>query len=176
MSLWPRNVPRCQAARQRCSHGPAAHGHNASRTKAIFLLAGLALALAGCGQQQEDAQVQTGHEIFLERCALCHNVNAQGIPGKYPPLIGSDWVNGPPERLAAIILDGVRGPLGNLNGLMPGWRSVLPDTQIAAVMNWLKEGTGKPAVTAVEVNHVRLETGGRNTFWTVGDLRNLRVR
>ena len=94
----------------------------------------------------------------------------------YPPLAGSEWVSGSSERLAAVIRDGLKGPSGKFNGLMPGWRGVLPDTDIAAVMTWLRQADGKPPVTAVEVSQVRLETRGRNTFWTVGDLQNLRIR
>jgi len=137
----------------------------------------LAVALlAGCGQRQPEAKPLSGRELYTAQCALCHNRNGEGIPGMYPPLAGSDWVSGPPQRLASIILDGMRGPCGKFNGVMPGWRGVLPDAQIAALMTWLRQAAGKPPVTAVEVNHVRIETDGRNTFWTVGDLQNLPVR
>ena len=150
------------------------HG-NASRSAPCLALA-VVILLAGCGQRQPDVKPETGREIYTIRCALCHNVNREGIPGMYPPLAGTQWVGGPPERLAAIILDGMRGPSGYFNGVMPGWRGILRDGQIAALMTWLRQADGKPPVTAVEVSHVRLETDGRNTFWTVEDLQNLRVR
>jgi len=137
------------------------------------IMALAAALLAGCRRQAEVIP-DTGHMVFMARCALCHGENTKGRPGLYPPLEGAEWVNGPPERLAAIILDGVQGPLGNYNGVMPGWRGVLHDTEIAAVITWLRQG--KAPVTAVEVNHVRIETEGRNTFWTAADLQNLRIR
>jgi mono/diheme cytochrome c family protein len=79
-------------------------------------------------------------------------------------------------RLAAIILDGIQGRVGNYQAVMPGWGPILQDAEIAAVMTWLRGGDGKGPVTAVEVSHARIETVGRNTFWTVEDLRNLQLR
>jgi len=131
--------------------------------------------LAGCRQQQAEVKPDSGQTIYTTRCALCHGREGEGAPGMYPPLVGSDWVNGPPERLAAIILDGMRGPVGHYNGVMPGWRTVLEDAQIAAVMTWLRRADAQPPVTPVEVHQVRLETEVRHDFWTVSDLQSLRI-
>lgn len=142
-------------------------------------LAGMALAaalLAGCGRQNATVAADSGHDIYMARCAMCHGMNGEGAPGMYPPLAGSEWVDGPPQRLAAIILDGMQGRAGNYNAIMPGWGAVMPDAEIAAVMTWLRQRDGKGAVTAVEVNHVRMETAARNTFWTVEDLRTEPIR
>lgn len=140
----------------------------------VVRMALAAALLAGCRRQQAEVKPDSGHEIYTEQCALCHNLNGEGIPG-YPPLAGTEWVTGPPERLAAVILDGMKGPSGNYNGVMPGWRGVLQDAQIAALMTWLRQADAQPPVTPVEISHVRLETQGRNTFWTVDDLRSLRI-
>jgi len=134
-----------------------------------------AVMLGGCRQQQAEVKADSGGEIYLARCAVCHGQNGEGRPGLYPPLAGSEWVSGAPERLAAIILDGMQGPVGHYNAVMPGWRGYLRDAEIAAVMTWLRGREGKPAVSAVDVAHVHMETEGRNTFWTVVDLQNLRI-
>jgi mono/diheme cytochrome c family protein len=118
----------------------------------------------------------SGQQIYMARCAMCHGENREGREGMYPALAGSEWVDGAPERLAAIILDGIQGRVGNYEAVMPGWGPILQDAEIAAVMTWLRRGDGKGPVTAVEVNHARIETAGRNTFWTAGDLRSLRLR
>ena len=112
----------------------------------------------------------------MAHCAICHGENRQGHPGLYPPLAASEWVSGPPERLTAIVLDGLQGPVGPYNAVMPGWRGFLHDSEIAAVITWLRQSEGKPPVTPVQVTHVAIETQGRNTFWTVADLQNLRMR
>jgi mono/diheme cytochrome c family protein len=109
---------------------------------------------------------------------VCHGADRQGRPGLYPPLAGSEWVSGPPEKLAAIILDGLQGPLGKYNtgAVMPGWRGYLKDAEIAGIMTWLRSQAGKPAVAPVEVSRVHFQTEGRNTFWNLADLQNMRIR
>jgi mono/diheme cytochrome c family protein len=93
----------------------------------------------------------------------------------YPALAGSEWVDGPPQRFAAIILDGIQGQVGNYQAVMPGWGAYLKDSEIA-VMTWLRQSDGKSPVTPVEVNHTRVVTNARNTFWTAEDLRNFQTR
>jgi mono/diheme cytochrome c family protein len=133
-------------------------------------------ALGGCRQQKTEVMEDSGQQIYMARCAVCHGENREGRAGMYPALAGSEWVDGSPEPLAAIILDGIQGRVGNYQAVMPGWGPLLQDAEIAAVMTWLRKGDGKGPVTAVEVNHARIETAGRNTFWTAGDLRNLQVK
>ncbi len=131
----------------------------------------MAVALGGCREQPAGVKVESGEAIYMARCAVCHGESGEGKPGVYPPVAGSQWVSGPPERLAAILLDGMQGQSGGYNGVMPGWHGVMTETEIASVMTWLR----KAPVSAVQVNHVYLGTEGRNTFWTPEDLRNLRV-
>ncbi|MGA3172368.1 MAG: c-type cytochrome [Chthoniobacteraceae bacterium] len=143
-------------------------------TARIFRIAVLAALLTGCRQQPEaEAPLDPGQVIYMARCALCHGADREGKPGMYPPLAGAIWVDGFPTPMAAIILDGVQGPLDNFNSVMPAWRATLSDSDIAAVMTWLRRQEGKSPVTPVDVNHVRIITGSRGTFWTEPDLRNL---
>ena len=135
----------------------------------------LAALLAGCNRQPAEINVNSGQQIYLARCSLCHGENREGRAGLYPPLAGAEFVDGPPERMTAIILDGLQGPLGKYNAVMPGWSAVLQDAEIAAIMTWLRAADHKSPVTPVEVHHVRVETDDRNTFWTAGELRALRI-
>jgi mono/diheme cytochrome c family protein len=128
--------------------------------------------MAGCRQQQTAGVAQTGQDVYNQRCAMCHGANREGIAPWYPPLARSEWVDGPPSRLAAIVLDGLQGRSGKFDAVMPGWGGVMQDPEIASVMTWLRAADGKSAVTAVEVTHVRVVTGARGTFWTEDDLRN----
>jgi mono/diheme cytochrome c family protein len=133
-----------------------------------------ALLLSGCRQQMAGMATDSGQAIYMNRCAVCHGDHGEGRAGMYPALASSEWVDGPPQRLAAIILDGMQGRLGNYDAVMPGWGAILRDTEIAAVMTWLRQG--KSPVTSVDVNQVRIETAGRDAFWTVEDLKNMPVR
>jgi mono/diheme cytochrome c family protein len=138
-------------------------------------LALAAALLAGCRQPQAMVMPDSGREIYLAQCAVCHNTRAEGIPGMYPPLAGTEWTSGPPERLGAVIMDGMNGPSGKYNGVMPGWRAVLNDAQIAALITLLRQGDGKPPVTPVEVARLRRDTEQRRTFWTLDALRSVPI-
>jgi len=137
-----------------------------------FLAAAL---LNACREPQAPIGPGSGHALYLARCAVCHGQNGEGRPGLYPPLAGSEYINGSPERLAAIVLDGLQGPLDHYNAVMPGWRGYLKDAEIAAIISWLRQKEGKPPVTPVEVARVHIQTEGRNTFWTVADLQHLNI-
>ena len=39
-------------------------------------------------------------------CAACHQPTGLGIEGVYPPLVGSDWVTGSPDRVIRILVHG----------------------------------------------------------------------
>jgi mono/diheme cytochrome c family protein len=136
----------------------------------------LTALMAGCGPQQPAGVAESGQDVYNQRCAMCHGANRAGIAPWYPSLAGSEWVDGPPERLAAIVLNGLQGRSGKYDAVMPGWGGVMQDPEIASVMTWLRAADGKSAVTAVEVNHVRVVTAARGTFWTVDDLRTTPIR
>jgi len=69
-------------------------------------------------------------------CMGCHGAQAQGVPGKIPPLAGSVslFMRTPEGRDYVLRVPGAAN-------------SALPDAQLAAVLNWLAESyraTGAP--------------------------------
>ena len=79
---------------------------------------------------------------FNARCATCHQQNAQGLPGMYPPLadsIGNELrLKRGREYLIEVVLNGMAGSI-EVNGttyvgLMPEFAS-LSDDEIAATLN-----------------------------------------
>ena len=85
-------------------------------------------------------------------------------------------MNGSPNRLAALVLDGVQGPL-TVNGVvykgvMPAWKTVLSEDEMAAVLTYIRQSWRNAAapVSAATVSGVRAHTGERNGFWTERDL------
>jgi len=87
-----------------------------------------------------------GGQIFAGNCAACHQPTGLGVPGAFPPLAGSEYVQGPPERVARILLWGINGHLqvkgAAYNGAMPAWSAVLDDAQIAAVATYIRSQWG----------------------------------
>ena len=66
-------------------------------------------------------------------CMGCHGAQAQGVPGKIPPLAGS----------VSLYMRSAEGRDYVLR--VPGAaNSALPDAQLAAVLNWLAESYGAP--------------------------------
>jgi mono/diheme cytochrome c family protein len=118
------------------------------------------------------ASAKTGAEIFAVTCASCHQANGEGVPDRYPPLAGSEWVSGDADRMLRIVLHGLTGEVevqGEMfTGLMPAWGPNLKDPQVAAVVSYVRDrfGGGAKAVTAADVQRVRKATASRKVPYT----------
>jgi mono/diheme cytochrome c family protein len=111
----------------------------------------------GDGRQAEELEgakgrgsaASDGAAVFTSMCAACHQANGQGLPGVFPPLAGSEWVNGKDSTVAAIVLHGITGSLSvkgsRYNGAMPAFGAQLSDEQIAAVLSYLRTQWGNKA-------------------------------
>jgi nitrite reductase (NO-forming) len=102
-----------------------------------------------------------GRRVFTQICAACHQGNAMGLPGAFPPLAMSDYLNSDPKRAIGIVLNGLSGKI-TVNST--GYESVMPpqgpqlnNDEIANVLTYAlnnfnnKGGT----VSAAEVKAVR---------------------
>lgn len=102
-----------------------------------------------------------GAALFASLCAACHQANGQGLPGVFPPLAGSEWVQGKASTAAAIVLHGVTGSLSvkgtTYQGAMPAFGGQLSDEQIAAVLTHVRAqwGNTAAAVSAETVAQAR---------------------
>jgi mono/diheme cytochrome c family protein len=120
--------------------------------------------------------VEAGKRVFDKNCVGCHQATGQGIPGAFPPLVGSEWVTGPPETVVRILLFGLQGPVqvrgATFNGAMPAWKDVLKDEEIAAVATYIREWApnAAPAVPADQVAAQRKALAGRTAPWTAAEL------
>lgn len=98
--------------------------------------------------------------LYTTHCVACHQNNGQGEENRYPPLAGSEWVNGKNENLIRVILFGQQGEISvknkPYNQIMPS-HPFLSDKQIAEVVNYIKTSFGNTGkkVTAAEVNAIR---------------------
>ena len=90
-----------------------------------------------------------------------------GKPGQFPPLAGSEWPTGSPNRLIRIPLLGLSGPIKvkgqawNLS--MPGLPAT-SDEDLAMILTHIRTSWGNKAsqITAAQVKAVRAEVGGRS--------------
>jgi mono/diheme cytochrome c family protein len=108
-----------------------------------------------------------GAAVFAARCVACHQATGLGLPGAFPPLVGSEWVLGKDTTLAAIVLHGVTGAINvkgaSYAGAMPAFKQQLQDDEIAAVLTHVRQqwGNGAAAVKADTVAEVRQATAAR---------------
>jgi mono/diheme cytochrome c family protein len=116
-----------------------------------------------------------GKKLYTRTCQQCHQVDGKGIPGVYPPLSGSPWVNGSHERAAKILILGLSGPItvgGNeYNGNMPPV-GTWSDRDIAAVLTYVRSSfdNSSGAVTEADVKSARAAIGGKTTPWDAEEL------
>jgi mono/diheme cytochrome c family protein len=137
-------------------------------------LDGTAATLARMNLAEEPrtgSAAQDGAEVFAAHCAACHQVDGTGIPGAFPPLAGSNWVNGRDATVVQIVLRGVQGALTvngvEYNGAMPEFGSQLSDARIAAVLSYVRGQWGNKGgpVGAALVRTQRAATLTRSAPW-----------
>ena len=109
-----------------------------------------------------------GKEVFGS-CIQCHQENGMGVAGTTPPLAASEYVLGDKRRLAAIILNGLKGEFTvkgqPYNSQMPAW-NVRDDEELAAVMTYVRNSWGNQAdhVSKEFVAAVRKEIDGKGEW------------
>src|SRR5262249_53207093 len=54
-------------------------------------------------------RIERGRRLFATVCAACHQPSGQGIPNRFPPLVGSDFLNSDKGRAIRIVLNGIQG-------------------------------------------------------------------
>ncbi len=116
-----------------------------------------------------------GAQVYQSRCAACHQAGGEGVPGTFPPLAGSEVVQGDKGVLIRIVLHGLSGPIqveGTMyDGAMPAW-AMLSDEEIAAVTTHERSSWGNDAepISAEEVAALREALADRTEPWTADEL------
>lgn len=135
-------------------------------------------AAGGAEQAVELTPADKGKKIFSANCATCHQPTGLGVAGQYPPLAGSEYVNGGTRRLGMILLKGLQGPLtvkGAHYGsaVMQPWEKTLTDEKIADVLTYIRQDWGNTAgpVAPEGIAALRKELAGRAESWTEADLQ-----
>ncbi|HJZ39018.1 MAG TPA: cytochrome c [Bacteroidales bacterium] len=128
----------------------------------------ICLLFISCGGNKKSADTvnENGILVYTKYCLACHQTNGSGVPGMYPPLTKTEWVEGDKTRLINIMIKGFEGEI-EVNGqvyktAMPS-HHYLSDEQIADVLTYIRSSFGNTAnaVTVQEVgisrNHLQAE-------------------
>ncbi|MGV3663431.1 MAG: DUF7133 domain-containing protein, partial [Prosthecobacter sp.] len=123
----------------------------------------------------EQARFDMGRTLYASICAGCHQPNGSGLDGIAPPLIDSEWVTGSPERLARIVLHGVRGYITvkkRRHQLDMPPLGALGDEPLAAILTYLRREWehGAEPVTPDFLKAVRKKEARRTDSWTEQEL------
>jgi mono/diheme cytochrome c family protein len=119
----------------------------------------LGFALIGLSFNAFSQDVNKGKGVYTKTCIACHQATGAGIPGAFPPLAKSDYLNADVNRAIKQVIKGSNSPI-TVNGkkyttAMPP--QALSDQQIADVLtyvyaNW---GNSKKVVTLAMVKAQR---------------------
>jgi|SRR5690554_5958850 len=110
--------------------------------------------------RSQTASAHPGKKVYDSTCLMCHMADGSGVPRMYPPLTGTDWVNGDKERLIRITIQGLSGKIEvkgeTYNNIMPP-NAHLSDKEIADVLTYVRQNFGNDAseITVEEVREVR---------------------
>jgi mono/diheme cytochrome c family protein/glucose/arabinose dehydrogenase len=127
-------------------------------------------------------QFLRGSEVFLRdgHCATCHQKDGNGLPeAQFPPLAGSEWVQGSESRLIRLTLHGIIGPIEVKGVNYPGAVPMTPfkflsDPELADVLTFVRNAFGNQAapVTPQAVRKIREETKDQPGFYLSTELQD----
>jgi mono/diheme cytochrome c family protein len=94
-------------------------------------------------------QETIGEKLFLENCAECHQPSGEGVANVYPALAGNNLVRGSAVDVALVLLIG--------RGEMPSFTGMIPNSEIAAIINYVRNAWGNEgeAITAETVQRLQ---------------------
>ncbi len=118
-----------------------------------------------------------GKGEYATVCASCHQATGEGVPGQFPPLKNSEWVIGGEERVAALLLHGIVGPLQvngkSYNGAMPAQGALKNNKAIAQLVSYIRNEWGNKAsiVYDDQVAELRKTLASRTGPYTEAELK-----
>jgi mono/diheme cytochrome c family protein len=150
------------------------------------LASAIVLALPAASFAEEfdlKASIERGRPLYMQTCIACHQPTGMGIPGAFPPLSGSEYVNGSVRRMLSILLKGFQGPL-TVKGMVYNNVMIPLDTQfpiykddakLADVVNFVRNSFGNtnsdPATPAL-LGQLRAKLASRATPWTEAEVKD----
>ncbi len=102
----------------------------------------------------------SGAGLYAQQCSSCHQADAAGMAGQYPPLKNRvDKIAATPEGrhyLADLLTHGMAGSIQAAGdtyvGYMPSFAH-LKDDEVVAVLDWVSAlGDGRPPATVAEAD------------------------
>ena len=121
---------------------------------------------------------KSGADLY-KNCVACHQADGKGMAGLAPTLVGSEWVNGNPAYVIAILQSGLEGPIevaGEVVDIpgMASWSKPWSDQELANLLNHIRSeafgNDGGELVTAEQAGALREPIKDRAEKWTAPEL------
>ncbi len=90
-----------------------------------------------------------GEKVYAANCVACHQATGKGAPPAFPPLDGSNMVNGPKNDQIALVLN------GKPNTAMAAFGKQLNDVELAAVVTFTRNAWGNKTGEAIQPSEVK---------------------
>lgn len=118
-----------------------------------------AMAEESAGADKEwtmDELMTSGKTVYEKNCAVCHQVSGAGLPPAFPALTGSKVSTSPIfDDAGHYMPDSHLDRVLNGKGIMPAWKSVLTDSEIAAVITYERNALGNTVGDLVQPMQVK---------------------
>lgn len=126
------------------------------------------------------ASFKRGEKFYIAHCMACHGADGAGMEMLGPPMVRSEWVLKSDQRLAALLLQGLKGPIV-VDGKkytpaaeMPGLKEAphVSDANLADVATFIRYAwnNGMGAVKPETVAAVRQKLSDRQAVFTPDEL------
>ncbi|MGK6350984.1 c-type cytochrome [Parapedobacter sp. DT-150] len=154
-------------------------------------LSNVVSGIQGKAERQYQAELAkrypAGAVLFKAACQPCHGPDGRGVSPIAPPLAGSEWVKGNKERLMALVLYGLTGPVDvagktykapEVSGEMPGiaHNSAIGETELAELLSYIRNAWGNRTgdeVSPEDLGAIRAKFGNRAAPFTQSELHEL---
>ncbi len=94
-----------------------------------------------------EKHLEESARLYNTFCGTCHQRDGQGVKGRFPPLVRTDWVLDK-EKLIEVTLRGMSGSLEvdgeSYNSVMPP-HAFLSDDQLASILSYVRNRFGEGA-------------------------------
>ena len=117
----------------------------------------MAAATAGADKEwTKDDLIAHGKEVYEKNCAVCHQITGAGLPPAFPALTGSKIVSGPIfDADGKLLKDSHLDRVFNGKGVMPAWKGILSDTDIASVITYERNALGNAVGDMLQPSQVK---------------------
>lgn len=122
----------------------------------LIIIIPFLIGFCSYSQNHKTVSIERGQLLYEDLCLRCHMPNGEGVPGVFPPLANSDYLNNIKATIRIIKYGGIKEDLVvngvTYNGYMES--QGLSNDEIADVTNYILNTWGNENRLAIDINDV----------------------